>query len=183
MCLLGKKSGLPRNDYWRRKDCNGPCETQSNQRLACINHSEGTTAIFGIWKLLPMIHPRIWKPDSPIEHPTKENQKIWMDPRMSKSLWHPERTIFGSTSTLHAWSDKTLYPWNGCLKACLLTRPDSPDKEPKLSDSGCIGSPENLCNSTNAIIAIWLEDREQPCVFQKQMLCPRWQGTWKECGA
>ena len=44
--------------------------------------TEGTTTILRLYKLLLMIYSRIWKFNSPTKHPSKENQKIQMDPRM-----------------------------------------------------------------------------------------------------
>ena len=55
-----------------------------------------------------MIYLRIWKFDSPPKHSVKENQKVQIDPWISKSLWYPERMIYRSTSIVYAWSDKTL---------------------------------------------------------------------------
>ena len=40
-----------------------------------------------------------------------------MDHQMSRSIWHPEMTIYRRTSTINAWPVKTVLNWIRCIKS------------------------------------------------------------------
>ena len=87
-----------------------------SKRLANPHHGKTSMIFPGIWKLLQRVHFSLFQSCSTPKQPHEERQQIWMDDWMSRSIWHLETTIHWGTSTINAWSVKTIPNQIGRIK-------------------------------------------------------------------
>src|SRR6266436_6760114 len=65
MRLRAKRDRLPRRHCQKRQTTNGSKETKRRRRLAQTQHSNGNPQIPGVYRLLPLLYPRIFKDRTP----------------------------------------------------------------------------------------------------------------------
>ena len=61
MYLLDERSGISRNDHFRKSIMNGPSQTLRDSGMACANKHQKCQIIPRIWKLLLPVHTRLWE--------------------------------------------------------------------------------------------------------------------------
>ena len=118
MWIWKREDWISWNDCTTRKDLHGPSETQRNLRLAYPNISQTSQIIPRIWEFLSTIHSKVCWLDSTSEWSVEKGYKIWMDPRMPRFIWYPEKEIHWRTSTHDAQSVKTFPDWSQHIQVC-----------------------------------------------------------------
>ena len=119
MYLLDERSGISRNDHFRKSITNGPSQTLRNSRMACINKCQKRQIIPQIWKLLSPVHTRLWEYHKTTKRSSWQKQDIWMEPRMSRHVWITKKEISGITGASNAWHDETIRSRERCIKICI----------------------------------------------------------------
>ena len=57
MHILSQRSGISQHDSGKRRNIDGPHQTQSHLRMVPIGQRQGCTILPGILQFLPEIHP------------------------------------------------------------------------------------------------------------------------------
>jgi len=116
MCILADKSWISRTYNRRKQTRNGPSQTIWNCQLANPEHAQTSSLILGLWQLLPMIHPRIWKHNPTTQRTVKERRKICMDQRTKPSIQNSETAILMIPRTTDARHNTTVHYRNWRLE-------------------------------------------------------------------
>ena len=91
--------------------------------LAHPNKSQRCQVLLGICQLLQKIYWRLLKYCMTPHQPYKKEQRVELDPHLSRGLWPTKRRILQTTSPHPTWPKQTICHCHWCLQGCLWKNP------------------------------------------------------------
>jgi hypothetical protein len=110
MPIRTNTSGIPRGDTREGDSANGPSKDERNSGLATTTNGERRPSIFGIHRILPILHPELLENRPPPHTPHKKGRRVQLGGTTGQSIRNVEVPHVRATRTTATRLQQTLLP-------------------------------------------------------------------------